>query len=460
MSEPSAQPTVLVLDDEKNIRHAIQIALEQEGMHVIAAHDVASAARVLDERVVELMILDIRLGDLDGVAFFRKLQAEGNAVPTIFISGHATLAEAAQAMKIGGFDFLEKPFSAEKLSVAAKRCLEHAALQQRLRAIEAREGMHEIVGDSPAIQRLIADALKVADTDARVLITGESGTGKELVANMIHAHSPRRHAPIVKVNCSAIPEGLMESELFGHERGAFTGAHSPRRGLFEMANRGVLFLDEVADLPIGAQAKILRALQHGEIQKLGAERTLRVDVRIISATHKDLKRCVAEGSFREDLYYRLNVVPLRVPSLRERKRDIPLLVNFLVARLCAKHNLRAKLVDDEAMQELEQYSWPGNVRELQSLLERVLIMSGERITVLDLPEDVLAGNVPEGGSKDTVQSSLKECRDRAERDLILAALKNHAGNISRAALDLHVRRPYLHRRMSALGISKKDYFGG
>lgn len=459
MAELAAQPTVLVLDDEKNIRHAIQIALEQEGMHVIAAHDVASAARVLDERVVDLMVLDIRLGEIDGLAFFRKLQSEGSAVPTIFISGHATLAEAAQAMKIGGFDFLEKPFSAEKLSVVARRCLEHAALQQRLRAIEAREGMGEIIGDSPAIQRLIADALKVADTQASVLITGESGTGKELVANMIHANSSRRDAPIVKVNCAAIPENLIESELFGHERGAFTGAHAPRRGLFETAHRGVLFLDEVADLPLGAQAKILRALQHGEIQKLGAERTLRVDVRVISATHKELKRCVADGTFREDLYYRLNVVPLRVPSLRERRRDIPLLVNFIVSRLCAKHNLRPKEVDAEAMHELEQYSWPGNVRELQNLLERVLIMSGDRITLLDLPEEVLAvGDAAD--SKHNVQSSLKDCRDRAERDLILATLKKHAGNISRTALDLHVRRPYLHRRMATLGISKKDYFGG
>jgi len=459
MAEPIALPTVLVLDDEKNIRHAIQIALGQEGMHVIAAHDVASAARVLNERVVDLMILDIRLDEFDGLAFFRKLQAEGNAVPTIFISGHATLGEAAQAMKLGGFDFLEKPFSAEKLSIAARRCLEHAALQQRLHAIEAREGAHEIVGDSPAIQRLIADALKVAETEASVLISGESGTGKELVANLIHAHSSRRQAPMIKVNCSAIPENLMESELFGHERGAFTGAHAARRGLFETANRSVLFLDEVADLPLGAQAKILRALQHGEIQKLGAERAVRVDVRIISATHKDLKQCVAEGLFREDLYYRLNVVPLRVPSLRERSRDIPLLVRFILDRLCAKHNLRAKVVDYEAMNELAQYAWPGNVRELQNLLERALIMSGDRITALDLPEEILAGNVPSAHNKASVQSSLKECRDQAERDLIIATLKTHSGNISRAALDLQVRRPYLHRRMTALKISKKDYFG-
>ena len=458
MSETQARPTVLVLDDERNIRCAIEIALEQNGMHVIAAHDVAAAARILRERVVDLMVLDIRLGDLDGIAFFRKLQTEGAAVPTIFISGHATLTEAAEAVKIGGFDFLEKPFSAEKIAVTARRCLEHSALKERLRLIEAREGVKEIVGDSPAIRRVIADALKVSGTHVNVLITGESGTGKELVANMIHAHSERRHAPFVKVNCSAIPETLVESELFGHERGAFTDAHSAKRGLFEMAHRGVLFLDEIGDLPLSAQAKILRALQHGEIQKVGAEKNVHVDVRVIAATHKDLKRCIAESRFREDLYYRLNVVPLRVPSLRERSEDIPVLATVIVGRLCAKHNLKPKAIDEDALFELARHSWPGNVRELENLLERVVIMSGDSITTLDLPEELLAADeaiTP----RDEVRSTLKEFRDQAERDYILAMLKKHGGNISRTAQELGVRRPYLHRRMAVLGILKKDYFG-
>ena len=460
MSDSPAQPTVLVLDDEKNIRYAIQIALEQEGIHVVAAHDVAAATRILRERVVDLMVLDIRLGEIDGLSLFRKLQADGAAVPTIFISGHATLTEAAQAVKIGGFDFLEKPFSAEKIVIAVRRCLEHTALKERLRLIEAREGVREIVGDSPPIRRLIADALKIAASDVNVLIQGESGTGKELVANLVHARSARSVGPFVKVNCSAIPESLVESELFGHERGAFTGANSAKRGLFEVAHRGVLFLDEVGDLPQSAQAKILRALQHGEIQKVGAEKTTRVDVRVISATHKDLKRCVAENQFREDLYYRLNVVPLRVPSLRERSDDIPLLVKFLVARLCTKHNLKEKLVDDEVLFELRHYPWPGNVRELENLLERVVIMSADSITTLDLPEELLAADeIATGISHGDALPNLKEFRDRAERDFILLMLKKHGGNISRAALELGVRRPYLHRRMATLSIAKKDYFG-
>jgi DNA-binding NtrC family response regulator len=457
MSDTSARPTALVLDDERNIRNAIQIALEQEGMHVVTAHDVAAAVRILRERVIDLMILDIRLGEIDGLSFFRKLQAEGAAVPTIFISGHATLTEAAQAVKIGGFDFLEKPFSAEKIAVIARRCLEHSAMEQRLRAIEAREGRREIIGESPSVRRLVTDALKVARADVDVLVQGESGVGKELVANLIHEHSQRKDGPFIKVNCSAIPENLVESELFGYERGAFTGAISSKRGLFELAHRGTLFLDEVGDLPLAAQAKILRALQQREIQKVGAEKTIRVDVRVISATHKDLGRCVAENRFREDLFYRLNVVPLRVPSLRERSEDIPLLVNVIVARLCAKHNLKPKPVDEEVMHELQRHPWPGNVRELENLLERMVIMGGEVITTFDLPEDLLASD--ESSAPDDDRPTLKDHRDRTERDFIIANLKKHGGNISRAAVELGVRRPYLHRRMATLGITKKDYFG-
>jgi len=459
MSEPSARPTALVLDDERNIRSAIQIALEQEGIHVVTAHDVSAATRILRERVIDLMILDIRLGEIDGLTFFRKLQADDTAVPTIFISGHATLTEAAQAVKIGGFDFLEKPFSAEKIASVARRCLEHSALAQRLRAMEAREGRREIIGDSPTIRRLVADALKVAHADVDVLVQGETGVGKELVANLIHEHSSRREGPFIKVNCSAIPESLVESELFGHERGAFTGATTSKRGLFELAHRGTLFLDEVGDLPLSAQAKILRALQQREIQKVGGEKTIKVDVRVISATHKDLSRCVAENRFREDLFYRLNVVPLRVPSLRERRDDIPLLVKMIVARLCAKHNLKSKQLDEEVLLELQHQPWPGNVRELENILERMVIMGGDILTTFDLPEELLASDETDDRATQHDRSTLKEHRDRSERDFIVANLKKHGGNISRTALELGVRRPYLHRRMATLGITKKDYFG-
>lgn len=450
MSGNAAKPVVLILDDEKNIRHSIEIALAQDGIHVIAAHDVAAALRALNERIVDAMIVDIKLGEVSGIEFYRRAQADGLAPPTVFISGHASLAEAAQAVKIGAFDFLEKPFGAEKLVLTVRHCLEMSRLQERLRFAHPQAGS-DIIGDSPAITRVVAAAIKVAQTNASVLITGESGVGKELVANCIHAHSERSSEPFIKVNCSAISESLVESELFGHERGAFTGAVSARKGLFESAHRGVIFLDEIADLAMSAQAKILRVLQNGEIQRVGSERVTTVDVRILSGTHKDLKLAVTEGRFREDLFYRLNVVPIRVPPLRERKEDIPLLVQCLMRRLGQRNNLREKLVDDEVLEEFKRYDWPGNVRELQNLLERLMIMSGERITILDMPEEFLAA--PER----TAVSSLKEHRDRAEREYIIATLRRHNGNVSQSAIELGVGRTYLHKRLAVLEIGKKDF---
>jgi DNA-binding NtrC family response regulator len=450
----NAARLVMVLDDEKNIRSAIEIALGQEGMHVIAAHDVAAALRLLHERIVDVMIIDIRLGEISGLDFFRRVQADGIGAPAIFISGHATLTEAAQAVKMGGFDFLEKPFSAEKIAVSVRRCLEMSNLRERLRLAEGPHDM-QIVGESAVMRRLVADAVKVARTSASVLITGESGAGKELIANCIHANSDRAQQPFVKVNCSAIPESLIESELFGHERGAFTGAVAARKGLFEVAHRGVLFLDEIADLAAGAQAKILRALQNGEIQRVGAERPTLVDVRVLSGTHKDLKRAVAEGAFREDLYYRLNVVPLRVPALRERLEDVPLLVASLMRRISRRNNIREKPIDEEVFEELRRHDWPGNVRELQNVLERLMIMSGDRITSLDLPEEILGADARVEGAP--AVPAHKEFRDRAEREHIVATLRRLNGNVSQAALALGVGRTYLHKRLGVLQISKKDF---
>jgi two-component system nitrogen regulation response regulator NtrX len=447
-----SQPLVLVLDDEKNIRVSIEIALGQENVRALAAHDVAAALRLLRERVFDAMIVDIRLGDVSGLDFYRRVQADGIAPPAIFISGHATLTEAAQAVKLGGFDFLEKPFSAEKIVTTVRRCLEMAQLREKLRLART-EDAKQIIGESAAIRRLLAEADKVARTSASVLIGGESGSGKELLANYLHANSERAAQAFVKVNCSAIPESLLESELFGYERGAFTGAVAARKGFFEAAHRGSIFLDEIADLSAAAQAKILRVLQSGEFQRVGSEHVTTVDVRVLSGTHKDLKAAVGEGRFREDLYYRLNVVPLRMPSLRERPEDIPLLVAHLMGRLGQRNNLAHKPVDDEVFDELRRYSWPGNVRELQNVLERLMIMSGGRITVLDLPEEIVA---PERNGADR-PSALKEFRDRAEREHIIGTLRRLGGNVSQAALELGVGRTYLHRRLAVLQITKKDF---
>jgi two-component system nitrogen regulation response regulator NtrX len=456
VSESTSPPAILVLDDEKNIRRAIELALEPEGMRVLTAHDPASALRFLNERIIDLLILDIKLGEIDGIELFKIVQTAGFEVPTIFISGNATLTQAAEAVKIGAFDFLEKPFSAERIVVAVKRCLEFSALKERLRLSEARHGPETLIGDSPAIKKVIAGALKVARTGANVLISGESGTGKELVANAIHAHGERREMPFIKVNCSAIPETLIESELFGYIKGAFTGAAANKRGLFEVANRGTIFLDEVADLSLGAQAKILRVVQSGEMQKIGSEEAIRVDVRVLSGTHKDLKQQVAAGLFREDLYYRLNVVPIRVPSLRERPDDIPLLAQFFAHRVCEKNNIRDKSIDEEVLFELKRYPWRGNVRELQNVIERMVTMSGERISLLDIPEEIVAVEDLPGNRH--AGSPLKEFRDKAERDFILATLKRNLGNISQSALELGVGRSYLHRRLAVLGLAKKDWF--
>jgi len=447
--------TVLVLDDEKNIREAVGIALGQEGLHVIGAHDAASALRTLHERIIDLLIIDIQLGDIDGLSFFRRVRADGFGTPAIFISGHATLTEAARAVQIGGFDFLEKPFSAEKIAVTARRCLEMSAIKERLRLIEGRSGPRDLIGDSQPIQQLISEALKVAPTQANVQICGESGTGKELVASTIHANSGRRDAPFVKVNCSAIPDTLLESELFGYEKGAFTGAHTSKRGLFEVAHRGTLFLDEVADLSGAAQAKLLRVLQNGEIQKVGSERSTQVDVRILSGTHKDLKQAILDGRFREDLYYRLNVVPIRVPALRERAGDIPLLITHFAQRICEKHNLKPKLIDHDVVRELQRHAWPGNVRQLQNVLEHMLIMSGEQVSIHDLPEEMLAQNDAGVSSR---PSALKAFRDSAERDYVIASLKRNRGNVSQSAIELGVGRTYLHRRMAVLKITRRDFF--
>jgi DNA-binding NtrC family response regulator len=456
VGDSTSPPAILVLDDEKNIRRAIEFALEPEGMRVLTAHDPASALRFLNERIIDLLILDIKLGEIDGIEFFKIVQTAGFEVPTIFISGNATLTEAAEAVKIGAFDFLEKPFSAERIAVAVKRCLEFSTLKERLRLSEARHGQETLIGDSAAIKKVISDALKVARTGASVLISGESGTGKELVANAIHAHGERKAMPFVKVNCSAIPENLIESELFGYMKGAFTGAAANKRGLFEVANRGTIFLDEVADLSLAAQAKILRVVQSGEMQKIGSEEAITVDVRVLSGTHKDLKQQVAARLFREDLYYRLNVVPIRVPSLKERADDIPLLAQFFAHRVCEKNNIRHKAIDDEVLSQLKRYPWPGNVRELQNVIERIVTMSGERISLLDVPEEIVA--VEDFPGSRHAGSALREFRDNAERDFIVATLKRNLGNISQSAIELGVGRSYLHRRLAVLGIAKKDWF--
>ncbi|MBT4763292.1 MAG: sigma-54-dependent Fis family transcriptional regulator [Bdellovibrionaceae bacterium] len=455
MKITDSKPLVLVVDDEKNIRNSVEIALENEGIETIQAHDAALALRSLSQRIVDVIILDIRLGDTDGLSLFRQIRGQGCDQPVIFISGHASLTEAAQTVKMGAYDFIEKPFGADKIVTTIKRCLEYDKMSKRIEQLNQLNISIEIIGESQIVKKLIAEAEKVAITTASVLVTGESGTGKELVANLIHEKSKRCSSPLIKVNCSAIPENLIESELFGHEKGAFTGADYAKKGLFERAHRGSIFLDEVADLSLSAQAKVLRVLQDGDIQKVGSEKSLRVDVRIISGTHKDLKRLVQQGNFREDLYYRLNVVPINVPSLKERQKDISLLIYFFLKQLSQVNNLKEKKIEDAALNALEQYSWPGNIRELKNMMERILIMSGEMILLGDLPEHIFA--ISDKGQETSDLKSLKDFRDQAERDFIIKVLKSCSGNITQASAQMSIGRTYLHKRLDLLKIEKRDY---
>jgi DNA-binding NtrC family response regulator len=391
------------------------------------------------------------------------------------ISGHASVAEAVEAVQMGATDFFEKPLDRDRVLISVQNALNTSKLQRevdRLRSDSPQR--YEMIGQSMVMRRLYAEVEKVAPTRGRVLITGESGTGKELIARALHRLSPRKEAAFIKVNCAAIPAELIESELFGYEKGAFTGAVGRKKGLFEQANNGTLFLDEIGDMSLDAQAKVLRALQSGEITRVGSEQTVIVDVRVVAATNRDLETAVSEGRFREDLYFRLSVVPLRSPSLRERRDDIPALVLAFAKSFAAENGIREKLLDAEVVEALALRSWPGNVRELRNVVERMVILSGDRVTLDDLPPEGRLRDSQNGNGDSTppprpvaaapanpelpasdARPTLREFRDRAEADYILATLREFDWNISRASVVLGVERTNLHKKMRALGIRRE-----
>ena len=401
-------------------------------------------------RSADACLFDVRLPDGNGISLLRALRQNDDRVPVIMISGHGTIADAVDAIRAGAFDFLEKPLARDKVLVVVKNALEHATLRRE------NERFREIVGDGPkmigsstAFQQAVEQATLVARSDARVLLTGESGTGKELLAGHIHRESPFATGPFVKVNCAAIPAELIESELFGHEKGAFTGAVAARRGKFELADGGTIFLDEVGDLHEASQAKLLRVLQEGEFQRVGGEQTLRVAVRIISATNRNLSDLVEQNRFREDLFYRLSVVPIRVPPLRERRSDIRVLAEYFLDEFCVRNNFRRKTIEDEVFSTLETYAWPGNARELKNTVERMAILSpSDRISAAAVPLEIRL-------AADASPSNLQQTRDSAERERILKALDQTNWNVSGAARVLGVERTNLHKRIRALGIIKE-----
>jgi DNA-binding NtrC family response regulator len=448
---------VLVVDDEKNIRRTLRMVLEGEDYRVQEAESGEEGLRLAGESTPDLVLLDVRLPGMDGLSTLEKLQAVlADGAPVIMISGHATITEAVQATKLGAFDFIEKPIDRERLILTIRNALDKSNLQIRVQELESKLDVSlEMLGESLPMQRIFREIQKVAPTKGRVLITGESGTGKELIARAIHRLSNRSKGTFVKVNCAAIPGELIESELFGHEKGSFTGAVGRKRGQFEIADGGTILLDEIGDMSLSAQAKVLRVLQAGEVVRVGSEQPIQVDVRVIAATNKDLERAVKEGKFREDLYFRLNVVPLHAPPLRERPGDIPLLVQAFVERFCKEHGFRKKTVTPAANARLEGYPWPGNVRELKNIIERMVIMTEEVIDVADLPEDLFRARI-QAGLPHVVPRTLREFKDEMERRFIIEKLNENEWNISHTAEILGIERTNLHKKIRHYGIKREE----
>jgi two-component system nitrogen regulation response regulator NtrX len=444
-----ATKKILIVDDEANIGASLRMVLEGAGYSVALCRSAAEFRAQHAKMKADAYLLDVRLPDGNGINLLEALRPMENQAPVIMISGHGTIADAVAATRAGAFDFLEKPLRRDRLLLVLKNALDQASLQKentRLRELVG-DGPR-MIGDSPVFQRVIGQASQVARSDARVLLIGESGTGKELIAAHLHRASPFASGPFIKVNCAAIPVELLESELFGHEKGAFTGATAGRRGKFELADGGSIFLDEVGDLHESSQAKLLRVLQEGEFQRVGGGETLHVNVRVISATNKDLVSLVEQKRYRQDLYYRLSVVPIRVPPLREHIEDIRPLGEYFLDEFCRRNNFKPKQIDGEVWTVLSGYRWPGNVRELRNVIERMAILASSDVI---LPESVpLEIRIaPEKMSA----SSLEAARSSAERGRILQALEDAGWNVSAAARVLEIERTSLHKRIRALGLT-------
>src|SRR6516162_1454629 len=441
-------PRILIVDDEPGIRQSLKGVFEDEGFSTETVSTGEDCLRKLDEDSYDLVLLDIWLPGIDGLETLRTLREKSPLTHVIMISGHATIATAVIATKLGAFDFIEKPLSLEHTLLTARNALAHRRLEQVNDLLRHQlEERFNIVGESIPIKALRKQIAIVAPTNSRVLIYGESGTGKELVSRNIHFMSNRSSAPFIEVNCAAIPEELIESELFGHTKGSFTGASESKKGKFELADGGTLFLDEIGDMSIKTQAKVLRVLEEQSFQPIGAPAGIRVDVRVITATNKNLQSEIAAGRFREDLFYRLNVIPFFVPPLRERREDIPILARYFMTVFSAEHGRGPKDFSSEALDMLVDYSWPGNVRELRNEIERLVIMvQDDTIQAQDL-------SLP-NGSGPSRASTLHEARAQYEREFILSKLKENNWNISQTARLLGLERSYLYRKMKNYGIEK------
>jgi DNA-binding NtrC family response regulator len=455
--DATLRPVILVVDDEPNVRESFRLVLE-DAYDVIDVPDGARALEAVRASPVDLVLLDIRLPEMDGIEVLERLKALDEGVEVILVTAVKTVRMAVAAMKLGAFDYVTKPFDEDELLSLVRRALQKRSLEREvtfLRGELARQHDREdIVGEHPEMQKLSRLITQVARTTTTVLITGESGTGKELIARAIHHRGPRRDKPFVPVNPAAIPESLVESELFGHEKGAFTGAHQRKLGRFELAQGGTLFLDEIGLLRPEVQAKLLRVLQEREIERVGGTHTIKIDVRIVAATNLDLKRAVVSGAFREDLFYRLNVVPIAVPPLRERIEDLPLLVDHFIRRYNHECNKRIEALTPDALAALGSYSWPGNVRELQNIVERtVVLVDGPLISAADLPLDLTISPTRPGSTSDKRRVDLNEASDRFERLIVQRVLEEARGNVSEAARVLGLHRNSLKVKLARWKLS-------
>src|SRR5215207_6550635 len=449
---------ILVIDDEAAIRDSLRMILEYEGYEFLGAASGQDGLAMVERENPDLVFLDIKMPGMDGLEVLQRIKAADETVPVVMISGHATVTTAVDATKLGALDFIEKPLASERVLVTIRNAIDRSRLADENRSLKrVVEVRHQIVGESPHLKKVMDAIRRAAPTNATVLITGESGVGIELVARAIHRISLRSRERFVQVNCAAIPDDLIESELFGHEKGSFTGATEKQIGKFEQADKGTIFLDEVGDMSLKTQAKVLRVLQEGEVERLGSARTIKVDVRVISATNKNLEAEIEKGNFREDLYFRLAVIPIYVPPLRERSEDIPLLVKHFLNQLARENNRRPKQMTPAAMDILKRYRWRGNIRELRNTMERLIIMTeGESIDLPDLPESIRVDGPSRGPDNEMVKAgTLREHKEVSERAFLVQKLRETGWNISKTAELIDTPRSNLYKKLEQYQISQE-----
>ena len=445
-----------VVDDERSIRDMLRMTLEYEGFVIDEADSGQAGLDRMRETLPDAVILDVKMSGLDGIETLELMRSSFPEVPVVLLTGHGSIETAVEATRKGAFDFLSKPPDREKILITLRNAIRQTALLRENRRMRREiQGPDDMVGGSAAIRALRETIARVAPTEAYVLITGENGSGKELVARAVHRGSARATREMVEVNCAAIPHELIESELFGHEKGAFTGAAAQRIGKFEQADGGTLFLDEIGDMSPSAQAKVLRVLEEGTFERVGGSGRIAVDVRVIAATNKNLPEEIAEGRFREDLFHRLNVIPIRVPPLRDRREDIPALVFFFLAETCRKNKLPPRGIDEAAMRRLQELRWPGNVRELRNAVERLAIMAADTITAEDVARNVF-GTAESGTGDLPMDVSFEQFKDISEELFLRRQLEKHDWNVSRTADELGMQRSHLYKKINKYGLERKE----